>query len=221
MAAWDYYIISRQPKALEAKIRPFDSLNGKIWGAISFSYTTYILSCTIIFLMLKHHLPEYENSKSAFRMSLETLIYPGSLYWQRILKSGLLFQLLITFVAWMINVLYGLNLRAALIKQNFEFEVNEWEHLELFRGHILMIQSDDSSYNIPKPDWLFSFIVRFSELGGLEWRSMPLVTYHYDISVLYYHEAMQTASSPNDLVAIATKYAHNSAICICSITLRL
>ena len=53
------------------------------------------------------------------------------LYWQRVVKAGALFQLLMVFTMWIFYILYGIELRGNLISQDFEVKVDGWENLRV------------------------------------------------------------------------------------------
>ena len=214
MTPTNNYLISRQPKALKAKIRPFDSLDATVWAAISFNYTFFIISCIIIFFKLKSHLPQYERSKFVLWISLEAIFDPSSLTWQKIIKSGLLFQLLIIFNTWSLNVLYGMNLRAVLIKQDFEIKVNSWKNLKLFETHVVVMWSADNSLISPSPVWLYNKPFYGSTSREIfHNRSSPLFTNYYsENSTAILSKVMQNNPSPSDLVMITTEYVIQSTV---------
>ena len=128
--------MSRHPKSFAAKLKPFDSLSGSIWSVILSIYAAIVLSVVVVLRGLKEFSPEYESSKALVRSAIEAMMDPAQLYWQKIAISGAAFQLLITFNLWTFNILYGINLRSALIGQNFEREVNSWDDIEFFKAHL-------------------------------------------------------------------------------------
>ena len=206
----DFYFVSRHPKHIEAKIRPFDSLNEPIWAAIGFSYTIIIIASTVIFRMLKSHLPEYERMKSISRALVETLFDASSLHWQEIVKSGGLFRVLIAFNLWSFAILYGIKLRGALIGQDFESQVNQWSDLTLFDTHIIEIIGMDGATGNTSPTWhYYDFhYISIYLAGWSEMRSRKLYSLQFgeDFKVISNSMAeMQMKPNPNDIVLVASE----------------
>ena len=202
----DSYFLSRHPYDKGANIRPFDSLKGSIWASLGSAYFILASFCILAYHLLKHHLPHFERDHVAAWIFIDTIFNPTSMYWQRIVKAGLLFQLIGAFISWQIHVFYGINLRDSLINQHFEAEINGWGNLSLFDTQI-GLQKLASTLNLA-PNWLYQeFNVFNSELQDAKVKVKKLfyIKLATDEDLMTYSDWMSASPSPRDFVFIATE----------------
>ena len=160
--------MSRHSFPEEAKIRPFESLNSKIWAAFSFNYCTFVVSCIIIFYLCRPDILSNERPKAILWALLGTTIDPSGQYWFKILKSGAMFQVLVVFNLWTFNVLYGINLRDSLIIQRFELEVNSWDDITMLQTHITVLRNNDLFIANVAPNRLYYHFYAYSGDAKIE-----------------------------------------------------
>ena len=209
---FEHYFITRQPLQKEAKIRPFDSLNLSIWTAMGLNYLTMAISYVIIWKILKSLLAIDELDKITGWIFMETLFNPSDLHWQKIVKSGQLFVILMAFNLWTFNTLYGMNLRAALISQDFEIEINGWGNLSYFDTHFSQVHGLNIPLTAPVPSPIFLYM--YSEaMDSLYINKRSLNTHRYsnyiagdDSRLLDSMNLMQLLESPGNRVFITTRY---------------
>ena len=218
-----FYFVSRHPFEVEAKIRPFDSLSRSIWAAFSFNYLTFIVASVLIYGLLKPYLRNVEGAKILIRNFFETLFDPSGLYWQRVIKAGKLFRILIAFNFWTFNVLYGMNLRAALISQEFEFEINGWANLTDWKTHFSVLEGHEGWIINVTPNWVQEYLYLYNRYVRVDssvryWfkdRKRPLYSFvdsNDDTVVMDSIDVMTNYESPSQLVLMMTgyKYIFNS-----------
>ena len=209
---FEHYFITRQPFQKEAKIRPFDSLNLSVWTALGWNYLSIAISCIVIWGALKSQLAIDELDKIMGWIFMDTLFNPSDLHWQKIVKSGSLFATLIAFNMWTFNVLYGMNLRAALIGQEFEMEINGWGNLSYFETYFSLLHGINDPMNTPVPSRIF-YHVYAEAMYSIDINKKSLINpYRYshymagdDLGMLDEMNAMQLTKSPGDRVFITTQ----------------
>lgn len=152
------------------------------------------------------------SNTSFWFIIIDCMSSPSMLRWQSIVKSGVMFQTLVTFYIWTFNILYGMDLRASLISQNFEMEVNEWGDFNYFDSHIALLfdNSHRAVTNNNVPDKLhfdiFSMDYRWNEWARKRSRKLTNVFSSQNLRLLSkYMENAQNNPMPSNLVFITTE----------------
>ena len=199
----DFYFVSRHPKDFSANLKPFNSLSEDVWLFIASAYLMIILCSVIIYSIVQDQLPRFERSKSFLRVSLESFMDPSLLYWQKVVKSGSLFQSLVAFNMLVFNILYGVNLRSALVDQNFEYEVNSWADINFFDSYF--IHNHDVISNI-SPDMLHHHILSMKSAIGMENNIIKYNLKRKSLLWEYHANKAQEVSSPSGLVLMMNEF---------------
>ena len=125
------YFVTRHPLSVKSGIKPFSSLNAKIWTNYFFLYIILTLASIYIHMELTRNM-----SLSNF---LQLVLNPSEVLWQSLFRGCLLMQCMGSFAFWTFDILYGVDLWSALVAQTFEPEVNDWNDIQWFNAEFIFV----------------------------------------------------------------------------------
>ena len=126
------YFVTRHPLASVANIRPFGSLEAKYWMNYSLLYIIIGLASIGVELRLT-------SLRLTLKRFIELLMFPVETKW---FKLGMSICAVWSFAVFSFHNLFGVDLQAALVSQNFESEVNDWQDINFFDTLFVYVMAD-------------------------------------------------------------------------------
>ena len=128
------HFVTRHPLPYIQKVNnPMKSLHHYFWITYTMVYFFFALASTIFYWKLRSNFLAMDL--------LEIWLTPSDTKWFRIMRAGLLFQLLWTFVLWTFDILFGIDLWTVLMVQKFEPHVNNWDDISWHETMFIFVVS--------------------------------------------------------------------------------
>ena len=177
MEKLSYHIVSRHPHSIPASIRPFDALSSDIW--LTF---VCIFTCIAFFMLFA-------------RSSIKS---------HQFYQGHMNIIVLSAFTIMVFNTFFGMDLRDALITQDFEPQVNTWNDVTFLQSHIKYVTDEEAhgrgfefvNTNLPrqKVAMYFNLLENWQEHFGLD----VIFELRFFNSWKNYLELAENAQTPNE-----------------------
>ena len=184
----NYHLVTRHPRSHPANLRPFDSLPPSVWWAFTVTCGTFFLA-SISF--------NYVMMKGKFDSIL--LIDPSSAKWFGKFHNGIFFPFFWAILIASIIFFYCIDVRANLIGQTFEPEVNHWTDISFLESQYTLVVEDRN------------ILLRFPSEGLLDhqlvllWDELPNWNGYLRAISLRQHDSLSAAIRISEQVQVSSQ----------------
>ena len=135
--------MTRHARHTPAKTRPFDSFEINVWINFSITYIALVAASIAALAAFKNFKGNWKIYDLHWSLPLVlSILSPEFHDYERFLKFAILLELLLASIGGVFYNLYNMELRAVLVNQTFEQNVEGWEQMDFFRTKFYYIFDD-------------------------------------------------------------------------------